>query len=502
MVRPLLDYPSRRRLDRCINISDLRDAAKLRAHKMVFDYLDAGADDEITIRRNKDAYSQLELHYRILAGLSPPLDMSTRVMGRDVKIPFFVSPTAGSKMFHADGEVGVARAASAAGAMYSLSTMGTAAPAEVAPAVPAHHPKLFQLYVWKDRSLVRDMLAQAREHGFHALALTVDLTWYGNRERDHRNGFTVPPAYTAKQTWEAMRRPAWTWDFLSSPEYAYAAVDLAAQGRARRAADGSVGETSASDAPFPTDRREQVAFIRDAFDPSFSWDDAEWLCQEWNEGPVALKGVVRPSDALKAVDRGFDAVWVSNHGGRQLETAPAPIDVLPSIRDAMGGVGAWHVAKTAEEDAFKSAASNGADFNDKGTYAEVRKKAAKAASDACGGSHLVAAKTGLPVEIVVDGGVQRGTDVLKGLAMGADAVAIGKPYLYGLCAGGEAGVRKAFDVLTAELERAMGLLGVGTVRELRARMAAGEGLVRRRHPSPRDFPDRGALDRGYGGGMF
>ena len=503
MVRPLLDYPSRRRLDRCINISDLRDAAKLRAHKMVFDYLDAGADDEITIRRNKDAYSQLELHYRILAGLSPPLDMSTRVMGRDVKIPFFVSPTAGSKMFHADGEVGVARAASAAGAMYSLSTMGTAAPAEVAPAVPAHHPKLFQLYVWKDRSLVRDMLAQARENGFHALALTVDLTWYGNRERDHRNGFTVPPAYTAKQTYEAMRRPAWTWDFLSSPEYAYAAVDLAAAGRRRRAADGSRGETAASDAPFPTDRREQVAFIRDAFDPSFSWDDAEWLCQEWNEGPVALKGVVRPSDALKAVDRGFDAVWVSNHGGRQLETAPAPIDVLPSIRDAMGGVGAWHAAKTAEEDAWRDAAINdGADLNDAGTYLEVRARAATAASDACGGSHLVAAKTGLPVEIVVDGGVQRGTDVLKGLAMGADAVAICKPYLYGLCAGGEAGVRKAFDVLTDELERAMGLLGVGTVRELRARMAAGEELVRRRHPSPRDFPDRGALDRGYGGGVF
>ena len=158
----MLDYPSRRRLDACINISDLRDAAKRRAHKMVFDYLDAGADDEITIRRNKDAYSQLELHYKILAGLSPPLDMSTRVMGRDVQIPFFTSPTAGSKMFHADGEVGVARAAASHGAMYSLSTMGTAAPAEVAAALPTHHPKLFQLYVWKDRSLVRDMLAQAR----------------------------------------------------------------------------------------------------------------------------------------------------------------------------------------------------------------------------------------------------------------------------------------------------------------------------------------------------
>ena len=252
MVRPLLDYPSRRRLDACINILDLRDAAKLRAHKMVFDYLDAGADDEITIQRNKDAYSQLELHYRILAGLSPPLDMSTRVMGRDVQIPFFTSPTAGSKMFHADGEVGVARAAASHGAMYSLSTMGTAAPAEVATALPTHHPKLFQLYVWKDRSLVRDMLAQARENGFHALALTVDLTWYGNRERDSRNGFTVPPNYTLRQTYEALKRPTWTWDFLSKPEYAYAAVDLAAEGRERRAREGVSGETRESDEAFPT----------------------------------------------------------------------------------------------------------------------------------------------------------------------------------------------------------------------------------------------------------
>jgi isopentenyl diphosphate isomerase/L-lactate dehydrogenase-like FMN-dependent dehydrogenase len=311
MVRPLLDLPSQRRLAACVNIADLRDAAKLRAHKMVFDYLDAGADDEITIRRNKDAYSQLELHYHILAGLKPPLNMGTRIMGREVDIPFFPAPTAGSKMFHADGEVGVAQAAAAHGAMYCLSTMGTTAPREVGPATPGH-PKLFQLYVWKDRGLVRDMLAQAREEGFHALALTVDLTWYGNRERDVRNGFTVPPAYTARQTLEAIKRPAWLWDFLANPEYAYAAVELAAEGRRRRAeerressgggsryggasptgkqswdSEEAGGESKECEAAFPTDRRAQVAFIRDAFDPSFDWSDAEWLCQEWGDtGPV------------------------------------------------------------------------------------------------------------------------------------------------------------------------------------------------------------------------
>ena len=340
---PLLDWASRRRLERAVNISDLRDAAKLRAHKMVFDYLDAGADDEITIRRNKDAYSQHELHYRVLAGLAPPLDLSTRILDRRVEVPFFPAPTAGSKMFHADGEVGVARAAAAHGAMYCLSTMATSSPAEVAAAVP-DQPKLFQLYVWKDRGLVRDMLAQAREHGFHALALTVDLTWYGNRERDVRNGFTVPPAYTLRQMFEAARRPAWSFDFLANPEYAYAALDVAAATRARRAAAAPPGAPPEPD--FPADRRAQVSFIRDAFDPSFNWDDAEWLCQEWGDrGPVALKGVVRPSDAVKAVDRGFDAVWVSNHGGRQLETAPATVDVLSSVRAALGGAEEWAAAK-------------------------------------------------------------------------------------------------------------------------------------------------------------
>ena len=230
LVRPMLNAPSARRLESAVNIADLRLAARQRAHRMVFDYLDAGADDEITLRRNKDAYSSLELHPRVLAGLKPPLDLSARFMRSECALPFFVSPTAGSKMFHAYGEQGVARAAAKHGVMYSLSTMGTSAPAEVAAAIPPKHPKLFQLYVWKDRALVRDMLRQAMDNGFDALALTVDLTWYGNRERDVRNGFTVPPAYTLRQIADAVRAPAWSWDFLANEEYAYAAVKLAAEG--------------------------------------------------------------------------------------------------------------------------------------------------------------------------------------------------------------------------------------------------------------------------------
>ena len=244
------------------------------------------------------------------------------------------------------------------------------------------------------------------------------------------------------------------------------------------------------------DRRAQVAFIRYAFDPSFDWDDAEWLVNEWGDrGPVALKGVLTPEDARLAVERGFDAVWVSNHGGRQLETSPAAIDVLPNIGDALGGVRKWAIAKDAEEAALRRGAS-----------IDAAAAATRAAldEDADDGSPplALAKKTGLAVELVVDGGVQRGTDVLKGLALGADAVALGKPYLYGLGAGGEAGVDRAFTILRDELERAFGLLGVGTTAELRRRIGRGEGLVRRRGVSARDFPDPGAAERGLGGGIF
>mmetsp|Transcript_17803 Transcript_17803/g.40432 ORF Transcript_17803/g.40432 Transcript_17803/m.40432 type:complete len:382 (-) Transcript_17803:367-1512(-) len=380
---------------------------------MVFDYLDAGADDEISLRRGKDAYSQLEMHYHCLAGLQPPLDLSTKIFGHDVKLPFFTCPTAGNRMFHTHGEAAVARAAQRHGTLYGLSSLATTGITDI---VNYHTgPKVFQLYVWKDRELVKEVLDKAKEGGFNALALTADFTWYGNRERDIRNGFTIPPNYSVKQMIEAIRKPAWTYDFLSADPYTYACIK-----------DDVPADSLAS-------------FVNSQINPAFDWKDAEWLLGEWG-GPAALKGVVRVDDAKKAVETGFSTMWVSNHGARQLETSPATIDVLPSIREAVGP----------------------------------------------------------DVEIIMDGGVQRGTDICKALALGADAVGIGKPFLWGLAAGGEEGVYKAIEILRVELDRAMGLLGTGTVDELKKR---GPGLIKRRPGSVRDYHDVYSHERGYGGGI-
>mmetsp|Transcript_17800 Transcript_17800/g.40415 ORF Transcript_17800/g.40415 Transcript_17800/m.40415 type:complete len:432 (-) Transcript_17800:367-1662(-) len=412
-LNSLFHAPSKRRLAKAVNIADIRLCAKQRAHKMVFDYLDAGADDEISLRRGKDAYSQLEMHYHCLAGLQPPLDLSTKIFGHDVKLPFFTCPTAGNRMFHTHGEAAVARAAQRHGTLYGLSSLATTGITDI---VNYHTgPKVFQLYVWKDRELVKEVLDKAKEGGFNALALTADFTWYGNRERDIRNGFTIPPNYSVKQMIEAIRKPAWTYDFLSADPYTYACIK-----------DDVPADSLAS-------------FVNSQINPAFDWKDAEWLLGEWG-GPAALKGVVRVDDAKKAVETGFSTMWVSNHGARQLETSPATIDVLPSIREAVGP----------------------------------------------------------DVEIIMDGGVQRGTDICKALALGADAVGIGKPFLWGLAAGGEEGVYKAIEILRVELDRAMGLLGTGTVDELKKR---GPGLIKRRPGSVRDYHDVYSHERGYGGGI-
>jgi isopentenyl diphosphate isomerase/L-lactate dehydrogenase-like FMN-dependent dehydrogenase len=380
---------------------------------MVFDYLDSGADDEISLRRGKDAYSQLEMHYKILAGIKPPLDLRTKIFGQDVNLPFFGCPTAGNRMFHWEGETAAAKAAEHHGTMYGLSSLATTGITEIGKIHTG--PKVFQLYVWKDRELVKEVLAKAKEGGFNALALTVDFTWYGNRERDIRNDFSIPPKYNLKQTIEALKKPAWTWDFLSHEPYTYACINT----------------------EVPAD--SLAAFVNSQIMPEFSWKDAEWLLGEWN-GPAAPKGVVRPEDAKKAIEIGFSSIWVSNHGARQLETSPATIDVLPSIREAVGP----------------------------------------------------------DVEIILDGGVQRGTDIAKAIALGADSVGVGKPYLWGLAAGGTEGVIKAYDILKKELDRAMGLLGTPTVAALKKE---GPSLIKRRPISARDYPDIYAPDRGYGGGI-
>jgi L-lactate dehydrogenase (cytochrome) len=375
------------KLDRCLNIDDLRVAARQRAHRMVFDYIDGGADDEVSLGRNTKAFDDYDLLFKVLAG-ADNVDMSTTLLGEKIDVPFFASPAAGQRLFHTHGERGVAKAADSAGTIFSLSTLSSVSIEEIA--ALTNGPKWFQLYVWKDRGLVKEMMDRAREAGYKALILTVDFPIAGNRERDPRNGFSIPPKVGVKQAWHALRAPAWSLDYVIRPSVKYA--NLSADTAAVSLQD----------------------FVYEQFDAGFNWRDAEWLLGEWN-GPAVIKGVVRPDDARRAVDLGFNAVMVSNHGGRQLDRSPAPVHVLESIVDAVG-------------------------------------------PDA---------------EVILDGGVRRGTDILIALALGARAVGFARPFLYGLAAAGEAGARRAMDILTNELRRDMVLLGTDRVSKIK------RSLVRR-----------------------
>lgn len=371
---------ARRRMARCLDITDLCAAARRRAHRMVFDYIDGGADDERSLRRNSDAFAEYELLYRVLADVEE-IDTSTTVLGHKVSYPFLTSPAAGNRLFHTAGERAVAKAVSDFGLIYCLSTLSSVSIEEIARL--ALGPKWFQCYVWKDRGLIKEMLARARTAGFTALILTVDLPVHGNRLRDVRNGFTIPPKIGVKQAWEALKRPAWTWDYLTSEPIRYANIAEA------------------------TPALALAQFVAEQLNAGFNWRDAEWLLAEW-DGASVIKGVVREDDAKLAVAVGFNAIMISNHGGRQLDGSPAPIDVLESI--------------------------------------------VRAVSDRA--------------EVILDGGIRRGSDVLKALALGARAVSFARPYLYGLAAGGEAGVRRALDILGTAVRRDMALLGVRSVKEI------------------------------------
>ena len=368
------------KLKNCININDLREAAKTRAHKMVFDYIDGGADDEKTLARNSSAFDDYELLYRVLSGVNSP-DLSTTLLGQKMDVPFILSPSAGNRLFHTEGEYGPAKAAEKIGTVYSLATLSSVSIEDIGTAT--NGPKWFQLYVWKDRGLVKEMLDRAKAAGFTAMFLTVDLPIAGNRERDPKNGFTIPPKIGPKQIWHALNAPHWTMDYLFSPAIRYANL------------------SSASTAATLND------FVAAQLDAGFNWDDAEWLLGEWN-GPTILKGVVRADDAIRAERVGFNAISISNHGGRQLDTSPAPISCLEPIREA------------------------------------------------------VSDKT----ELIVDGGIRRGTDVLKAIAMGANAVSFARPYLYGLAAGGTEGAIKSVEIIRDAIKRDMILLGEQKITDI------------------------------------
>ena len=343
-----------------LSLFDYETAAVERLPQMVYDYYRGGAGDEITVRENRAAYERLRVHYHVLRDVSER-NIAVNVLGHDVALPILVAPTAFQRMAHPDGELATARAAGAAGTIMMLSTLSNTPIEDVVAA--ATGPVWFQLYVYRDRDATAALVARAVAAGCSAIVLTVDAPILGTRERDVRNGFHLPEGL--------------------------AVSNLLAAGH------GDIGVAAGS---------ALQQYVHDLFEPALTLDVLEWLCG-LTDLPVLVKGVCRPDDAVAALDRGAAGVIVSNHGGRQLDTAPATIDVLPGVVDAVAG----------------------------------------------------------RAPVIVDGGVRRGIDVLKALARGATAVAVGRPILWGLTVDGQAGVQRVLDLLRIELHMAMALSGTTSV---------------------------------------
>ncbi len=385
--------PVARRLKAAASVEDYRRIAKRRLPHGVFDYIDGGADDERTLVRNVAAFGEYEFQPRILRDVSQ-LDTSTTILGRPAALPLILAPTGFTRIAHSQGELAVARAAARAGIPWSLSTMGTRSIEEVA--AVSEGDKWFQVYTWRDRGLVEELLDRAKAAGYAAVWLTVDTAVLGRRERDVRRGMTLPPKIGPGTIVDGAIHPAWTWDFLRNEPITFAnVVGLSDE-------DGSSAVTLS----------EHMAR---QFDPALSWDDVDWLRSVW-DGPIVLKGIQTVADAKQTVAAGVDGIGLSNHGGRQLDDAPTPIDLVEPVRDEIG---------------------DGA-------------------------------------SIICDGGVRRGSDIVKALALGADAVSMGRPYLYALGAAGERGVDQLLSFMREGMERTMALSGVRSVAEI------DRSLVRRR----------------------
>ncbi len=382
------------RLNKLLNAKDFRAAAKRALPAPMFHYLDGGADDEWTLAENTDAFARYALLPEYLKDLST-VDTTTRVLGADLKTPLVLSPTGMNRLFHHEREPAVARAASKHGVMYSLSTLGTTSMEDVASA--SSGPKMFQIYVHKDRSLTMEFVERAKAAGYDALCLTVDMVAGGNRERDMRTGFTMPPRLTPSSIGSFITHPKWTFNLLRNSDFRLANVAH----RQDALAGGAMGV---------------IAYVNSQFDHSVTWDDAARVIEAWG-GPFAIKGILSPADAVRAKDAGASAVMISNHGGRQLDGAAAPIDCVAPMRDAVGG----------------------------------------------------------DMELIVDGGVRRGNHVVKALALGANAVSFGRPYLYALAAAGEAGVDRMLGLMVEEIRRSLALVGCAGIGECGSHLIRKQG---------------------------
>ena len=390
--KPTLD-PVERRLRRCVSVDDYRRVARRRLPRGVFDYIDGGAEDERTMRGNVDAFGRYEFRPRVLRDVSN-LDTSVTILGRPASMPLIIAPTGYTRIAHSQGEFAVARAAQRAGIPYSLSTMGTRSIEDVA--TVCESDKWFQIYTWRDRPLVEELVARAKAAGYTTVWLTVDTAVLGRRERDVRRGFTLPPKIGPGTLVDGAIHPGWTLDFLRNEPIMFSNVV------GRRELDGSTPISLA-------------AKVAGHFDQSLSWNDIDWLRSIW-DGPIVVKGIQTVADAEQAVSMGVEGIGLSNHSGRQLDNTPVPLELVEPVRDAVGG----------------------------------------------------------DVTIICDGGVRRGSDIVKAIALGADAVTVGRPYLYALGAAGERGVDQLLDFLREGMVRTMSLTGARTVAEIDRSLVAGK----------------------------
>ena len=375
----------KRQLKDCHNYNDFRKLAKKKLPSPIFHYIDGGSDDESTLNRNTNSFNDYDLVPNVLRGVDN-VDMSTEVLGQKIDFPLFPSPTAMHRLYHHEGERASARAVEKMGTIFGTSTMGTVSIEEIAEI--SQGPKLFQLYIHKDRGLTDNLMERCKKAGFKSMCLTVDTVVAGNRERDRRTGFTTPPKLTLGSLLSFAFHPVWTINHLVHEKFKLAnIVHMTQKGT--------------------TIDRSVIDYINEQFDPAMNWNDAEYCVKKWN-GPFALKGVMSVEDAKKAIDIGCTAVIISNHGGRQLDGSRAPFDQLAEIVDAVG---------------------------DK-------------------------------IEVILDGGVRRGTHVLKALCLGAKACGFGKGYLFALAAGGQEGVEKILEKMKSEINRDMKLMGCKNLSEL------------------------------------
>ena len=369
----------------CNNVEDFRILAKKRLPSPIFHYIDGGSDDEVTLKRNTEAFNNCDLIPNVLTGASN-IDLSTTVLGQKIDFPLFLSATAMHRLYHHEGEKATARAAEKMNTMFGISTMSTTSIEDIG--LLTNGPKLFQLYIHKDKGLTDNLIERCKKSGFKSMCLTVDAVVAGNRERDHRTGFSTPPRLTLGSLLSFALHPTWSLNYLFRKKFELSNVIH------------TIDKGSKID-------QSVINYMNEQFETKMSWSDAEYCVKKWR-GPFALKGVMSVEDAKKAVDIGCTAIIISNHGGRQLDGSRAPFDQLTEIVDAVG---------------------------DK-------------------------------IEVIIDGGIRRGTHVLKALALGAKACSFGRGYLFALGAAGQQGIESLLQKMKDEINRDMILMGCKSIKEL------------------------------------